>query len=135
MKELGRLLIEAHALCEKHGTSFSDYLDRVLALPRTSAHVIMKAHTMDLDPRVGFENMRSLVAIRDEGAREKAQTGAAERAQPGHGEGPQYRSRRPPKDPRVSPCRRSANGMEKSIDGLKKRLKEIEKRIAEMAKE
>ena len=37
MKELGRLLVEAHELCEKHGTSYSDYLDRVLGLPRTSA--------------------------------------------------------------------------------------------------
>src|SRR5271157_488917 len=73
MKELGRLLIEAHALCEKHGTSFPDYLDRVLALPRTSAQVIMKAHTFDLDPAVGFENMRSLVSIRDEAARDRAQ--------------------------------------------------------------
>ena len=27
----------------------------------------MKAHTLDLDPRVGFENMRSLAAIRDDG--------------------------------------------------------------------
>ena len=33
----------------------------------------MKAHTLDLDPRVGFENMRSLVSIRDDGPREKAQ--------------------------------------------------------------
>ena len=37
MKELGRLLVQAHGLCEKHGTSYSDYLDRVLGLPRTSA--------------------------------------------------------------------------------------------------
>src|SRR5208282_4050068 len=73
MKELGRLLVQAHELCEKHGTSYSDYLDRVLALPRTSANVIVKAHTMDLDPRVGFENMRTLVSIRDERARGKAQ--------------------------------------------------------------
>jgi len=73
MKELGRLLVQAHELCEKHGTSYSDYLDRVLALPRTSANVIVKAHTMDLDPRVGFENMRSLVSIRDDRSRGQAQ--------------------------------------------------------------
>src|SRR5208282_1769887 len=28
MKELGKLLVQAHELCEKHGTSYADYLDR-----------------------------------------------------------------------------------------------------------
>jgi hypothetical protein len=73
MKQLGALLIKAHELCEKHGTSFADYMDRALGLPRTSAQAIMKARTYDLDPRIGFENMRSLTAISDDGRRNAAQ--------------------------------------------------------------
>jgi hypothetical protein len=130
MKELGKLLLDAHALCEKHGTSFSDYLDRVLALPRTSAAVIMKAHTMDLDPRVGFENMRTLAGIRDPAERDEAQ----EELRAGHSpdmvkadHGPSRKS----KDPREA-LEAERERLEKGIESMKKRLKEIEKRITEL---
>ncbi len=130
MKELGRLLIQAHGLCEKHGTSFSDYLDRVLTLPRTSANVIMKAHTLDLDPAVGFENMRTLTAIRDENARD-----AAERElRAGHSPDmvkTRYGPSRPPKDPREA-LQAERERLEKSIERMKKQLKEIEKRLQEL---
>jgi hypothetical protein len=133
MKELGKLLIEAHSLCEKHGTSFSDYLDRALALPRTSAQVIMKAHTLDLDPRVGFENMRTLVAIRDEDARKSAQ----QELRGGHSLDmvkAKYLGTTTPKDRRVA-LQQERKRIETSIARMKKRLAEIEKRIAEMAEE
>jgi hypothetical protein len=133
MKELGKLLLQAHELCEKHGTSYSDYLDRVLALPRTSAHVIVKAHTLNLDPRVGFENMRSLVSIRDEGARNKAQ----EELRAGHSPDmvkAKYGSAAAPKNPRDA-LQAERERIEKTIDRMKKRLKEIEKRLSELEKE
>jgi hypothetical protein len=130
MKELGKLLLDAHALCEKHGTSFSDYLDRVLALPRTSAAVIMKAHSMDLDPRVGFENMRTLTGIRDASERTEAQ----EELRAGHSpdmvkakHGPSKQS----KDPREA-LEAERERLAKGIENMKKRLKEIEKRIADL---
>jgi hypothetical protein len=133
MKELGRLLIDAHALCEKHGTSFSDYLDRVLALPRTSAHVIMKAHTLDLDPRVGFENMRTLVSIRDDGEREMAQKELQSGRSPDMVKA-RYSVKKEPPDPRTV-LQAERERLEKNIERLKKRLKEIEKRIGELEKE
>jgi hypothetical protein len=73
MKELGALLAKGMELCEKHGTSFPDWLDRVLAIPRASAHAILKAHTLDLDSRLGWDNMRTVAAIRDDGDRKKAE--------------------------------------------------------------
>jgi hypothetical protein len=133
MKELGKLLVEAHELCEKHGTSYSDYLDRVLALPRTSANVIVKAHTMDLDPRVGFENMRSLVSIRDDRSRGRAQ----EELRAGHTPDmvkAKYVGTPSPKNARDA-LQVERERIEKSIERMKKRLKEIEKRIAELEKE
>jgi hypothetical protein len=132
MKDLGRLLIEAHTLCEKYGTSFSDYLDRVLMLPRTSAQVIMKAHTLDLDPAVGFENMRTLVSIRDEQVRDKAQEDLRDGHSPDMVKA-RYVARQAPKDPRDALQEERAR-IEKNIERLKKRLKEIEKRIAETTK-
>jgi hypothetical protein len=131
MKELGRLLIEAQALCEKHGTSFSDYLDRVLTLPRTSAQVIMKAHTLELDPRVGFENMRALVSIKEPKERDKAQEDLRDGHSPDMVKA-HYLGRQPPKEPREALEEERAR-IEKSIERLKKRLKEIEKRIVNMS--
>lgn len=133
MKELGRLLVEAHELCEKHGTSYSDYLDRVLGLPRTSAQVIVKAHTLDLDPRVGFENMRTLAGIRDDRDRGRAQ----EELRAGHSPDmikAKYGARRPARNARAA-LQEERERLEKSIERLRARLVEIEKRIAELDKE
>ncbi len=133
MKELGQLLIQAHGLCEKHGTSFADYLDRVLALPRASAQVIMKAHTMDIDPRVGFENMRSLTAIRDDGERGRAQAELLDGHSPDMVKA-RHAERQTPTDPHEILVRERER-LERTIDRLRKRLAEIEKRLAALGKE
>jgi len=127
MKELGRLLIQAHEICEKHGTSFSDYLDRVLSLPRTSAQLIMKAHTLDIDPRVGFENMRSLVAIRDDGERGMAQAELLAGHSPDMVKA-RHADRPSPRDPREV-LLKERDRLERTIDRLRRRLEEIEKRL------
>jgi hypothetical protein len=132
MKELGRLLVEAHELCEKHGTSYSDYLDRVLAIPRASAQVIMKSHTLDLDPRVGFENMRTLAAIHDDGARKKASEALASGYSPDMVKA-KFASRQKPKDPRDALLEERGR-IEKTIKRLQAQLKEIEKRLASAEK-
>jgi hypothetical protein len=133
MKELGRLLIEAHGLCEKHGASFTDYLDRVLGLPRTSAQVIMKAHTLDLDPRVGFENMRGLAAIRDDGERARASAALIGGASPDMVKA-KYAARTVSHDPREELQNERAR-IERTIERLRTRLKEIDKRIQAMGKD
>jgi len=133
MKEFGKLLVRAHELCEKHGTSYPDYLDRVLGLPRTSAAVIIKAHTMDLDPRVGFENMRTLAGIRDERARERAQ----DELRAGHSPDmvkARYGPAAPPKN-KVDALRAERERLQKSIESMRKRLKEIERRLSELDQE
>jgi len=133
MKELGRLLMQAHGICEKHGTNFSDYLDRVLSLPRTSAQLIMKAHTLDIDPRVGFENMRALAAIRDDGERGKAEAELLDGHSPDMVKA-KYTERAAPRDPRAA-LLRERERIEKMIERLRKRLKEVETRIEAAAKE
>ncbi len=133
MKELGRLLIEAHRLCEKHGTSFTDYLDRVLALPRTSAQLIMKAHTLDLDPRVGFENMRTLAGIRDDGERAHASAELLSGSSPDMVKA-KYARKQPARDPRKE-LEDERSRIERTIERLRKRLKEIDKRIEAIGKD
>lgn len=61
MKDLGGLLKEAQRLCGKYHTSFTYYLDRVLAIPKTSAAVMMKTEAMDLDSRKRGLNPQSSI--------------------------------------------------------------------------
>ena len=69
MKEFGRLLLDARELCHKHHTSFEDYVDRVLRLHRNEAKTIMKTFTFDIKPEIGYENMKTVAKIKDEGTR------------------------------------------------------------------
>lgn len=73
MKELGRLLARAEQLCLEHHLSYADYIDRILAIPRASAGAMLKAHRLDLDPRVGYENMRLIARVRDPELRLRAE--------------------------------------------------------------
>ena len=82
MKELGDLLIQAQKLCEIHHTSFTDYLDRVLRIPRTSANTIMKTKLLDIDPRLGYENMKTLTRISDPDTRKEAEKSLLEDMSP-----------------------------------------------------
>jgi hypothetical protein len=130
MKDLGRLLIRAHELCEEHGASFSDYLDRILGLPRTSAQAIMKAKTYDLDPRIGFENMRSLAGMRDEGERTAAQEALM------NGKSPdmvkeRFSSRGKPVEAREILIAERGK-IERTITRLKAKLSEIDSRIKKL---
>jgi hypothetical protein len=82
MKELGALLVEAEKLCEKHHTSFGDFLDRVLSLPRSNAAHVMRVAGLDVDPSIGFENMKTVARIRDPGERKEAEKALREGQSP-----------------------------------------------------
>ncbi len=129
MKDLGSMLARAHELCERHGASFADYLDRVLCLPRTSAQAIVKAHEMDLDPRVGFENMRSLVAIRDEDDRARAEKALLSGNSPDMVKS-RFASKAKPSSARDALEAERAR-IERTIERLRQRLEEIERRLGE----
>jgi excinuclease UvrABC ATPase subunit len=73
MKEFGSLLIKARELCQRYHASFEDYVDRVLRLHRNEAKTIMKTYTMDLKPEIGYENMKTVAKIKDEGLRQGVQ--------------------------------------------------------------
>jgi hypothetical protein len=127
MKELGALLIRAEKLCEIHHTSFSDYLDRVLALPRSSATHVMRISALDVDPRIGFENMKTVAAIRDPEDRKEAVAALVEGQSPDMIKlryGPASRN------PEVEPVPRSAlAALERERDRLRAQIRRLEKRI------
>jgi hypothetical protein len=130
MKELGGLLSEALELCNELHASFDDYVDRELGLHRTVAKTVMKINALDIDPKIGYENMRTVARIRDEEMRKKA-----ERAFVG-GQSPdmvkaEYACR-PEKEDTIERLEAEKKRIEKSLESLTVRLTMIEQQIEDM---
>jgi hypothetical protein len=133
MKELGRLLTKAEELCEKHHLSYTDYLDRILTLPRASAGAMVKSHRLDLDPRVGYENMRLLTRVRDPALRQQAQ--AELLSGKSHDMVKELIWPAPePADP-VDELRSEEQRLERSIQRLQSRLETVRQRLSELETE
>ena len=64
MQEFGRLLIRAHKLCEESDIRYEDYLDRILCLPRNSAKDIQRVGAVEMNPAIGFDNMKVVASVR-----------------------------------------------------------------------
>ncbi len=127
MKEFGRLLLEARSLCEKFNANYEDYLDRILCIPRSSAKAVMKSHIYDLNPRIGFENMRAVARINEAGKRELAQNAIIS------GQSPEmikmeFLSPAKPEEP-LTAMMQERERLEKTIRSLNRRLSELTRRI------
>jgi len=131
MKELGELLIQAQKLCEKHHTSFTDYLDRVLRIPRSSANTIIKTKVLDIDPRLGYENMKTLTRISDPQTRKEAESALLQDMSPDMVKRtylPSGRAR--PADP-LEQLIAEKNRLEKQIKRLQHKLEDISHKLDE----
>jgi hypothetical protein len=69
MKEFGALLMEARELCRKYNANFEDYVDRILGVHRNEAKIMIKTHALDINPEMGYENMKMVARIADEDLR------------------------------------------------------------------
>ena len=69
MKEFGALLMQARELCREHNASFEDYVDRILGVHRNEAKIMIKTHALDINPEMGYENMKMVARIGDEDMR------------------------------------------------------------------
>ena len=140
MKQLGELLGQARELCARHDADFGDYLDRALRMPRAMAGAAQAVAKLDLDPRVGFENMKTLARIPQAAARAAAEKGLLERespemvrdryAAPAGSAGPQGKGSRP--DPAAA-LRTEKKRIERTISHLQERLAEVESRLERLS--
>jgi hypothetical protein len=73
MKDFGRLLIEALDLCQQYQASFEDYVERVLSLHQSQARMVMKMYALDIDPKLGYDNMRIVASVNDDEQRRTVQ--------------------------------------------------------------
>lgn len=130
MKEFGKLLLEAHALCREMRVSFEDFIDRSIGIHRSAARQVMKVYSLDLNPEIGYDNMKALALIKDGHER-----GDAERAML---EGSsidmvrsQYMGRAKPDSP-LDALLSEKSRIEQSIEKLSDRLALINRKIREI---
>ena len=72
MQEFGKLLAQAHKLCEQANIRYEDYLDRVLCLPRNTAKDITKLGAVEVNPALGFDNMKKVASLKKSEDRDSA---------------------------------------------------------------
>ncbi len=129
MKELGRLLVEAEALCREHHARFEDYIERVLLLDRRSASGAMKVFHADIDPRLGYDNMKTVAGIRNQEERTRAQQELLDGKSPDMVRAaysvPQKRRNEDPAEALIA----ERDRLSRAIESMQERLKQIEERI------
>ncbi len=127
MKEFGGIIARAYELCIEYNASFDDYMDRVLGLHRATAKKIMKFHTQDLNPEIGYENMKIVAGISDDDVRGLAQEAFLEGQSPDMVK-EQFTSRELP-DSRLEWLKLERERLERSLEKLTVKLAKVEQQI------
>ena len=135
MKDFGETLIEVEVLCRKRGTRFEDYVERVLSLDKRTATTLMKIHSYDINPQLGYTNMATVAGIRTEEKRLEAQ----ERFEAGQSPdmvkiGLKARPSDEPEDP-IRKLEKERLRIQRTIRSLQAKLQEVEERLTHMSGE
>lgn len=64
MQEFGKKLARAMELCKEADIRYEDYIDRVLCLPRNSEKDIRKVASVEVNPAIGFDNMKVVASVK-----------------------------------------------------------------------
>lgn len=129
MKDFGETLIEVEALCQRRGTRFDDYVERVLSMDKRTANTLMRIHSYDINPELGYNNMATVAAMKSEDKRREAQ----ERFQSGQSPdvvkmGLKSFGRDEPEDPVVK-LEKERKRIKRTIESLTAKLEEVEGRL------
>jgi len=130
IQAFGEVLLSAHELCDKHRVSFGDYVNRVLKLPHTQAYSLIRLSNLELNPTLGYENMKALAAIRDPDRRRQAEQDLGGDYSPTMIK-LKYGKKHTERDP-VAGLKAEKKRLESTIVSLKKRLAYIEEKIKEL---
>lgn len=127
MLELGSLIVTAQDLCKKNFVRFEDYLDRVLAIPRSSANSAMKAFKLDVPPELGWDGIKLVSGISDPVKRSTA-IEAFKAGKSQESVKAMLKSENFDADPRLRLDKEKIR-IERTIENLKKRLTFIEEEL------
>ena len=72
MKDFAKVLNEAREMCIERHLSFEDYVDRELGMEKTTANTLLRIEKYDVTPTIGYDNMKTVAAMKDGHKREAA---------------------------------------------------------------
>lgn len=130
MKEFGKLMVEAYDLCQRNHAEFEDYVDRALCMNRVAAKHIMKVYAMDVDPSLGFDNMKIVAAVKDNKTRKEAEEAFKNGSTPTEVKH-QIKTAKPEPSVTVKKLEHEKTKIEKAIHSLKIKKHDIEIKIQE----
>ncbi len=131
MRDFGRLLMKSYQLCLKYDMSFDDYVDRELGLGRTAAKQLISVYKEDINPEVGYENMKTLARIKPGEDRRMAEEAFLRGSSPDLVKTRFASSAAIQEDP-VLRLQKEKQRIERSIASFNKRLREIEKSLSQI---
>ncbi len=128
MLDLGKLIVEAEALCRKRFVRFEDYLDRAIGVPRTSAGAAMKAYAYQVPADLGWDAMKIVSGIKKPETRSQAIEAFKS------GKSPEtvkalVKSEKPSDDPKARLDKERAR-LERTIQTLQERLTMVESELS-----
>lgn len=128
MKQFGEALIEAEQLCRKRGARFEDYVERVLSMERSTATTLMKIHSYNINPSLGYGNMATVAGLANEERRTHAEQAFLA------GQSPDMvkvaaRARPAEEDEPIKKLEKERNRIQRTIHSLQTKLEEIEARM------
>ena len=130
MKDFGKLLVEAYDLCQQNHAEFEDYVDRALCMNRSAAKNIMKVYAMDVEPTLGFDNMKIVANVKDNNQRKQAEESFKQGLSPNEVRAEIKTSKPEPKITKKK-LESEKSRLEKSIHSLQVKLAELEMKIDE----
>lgn len=130
MKDFGKLLVEAYDLCQRNHAEFEDYVDRALCMNRSAAKNIMKVYAMDVEPSLGFDNMKIVANVKDNTQRKQAEESFIQGHSPNEVKA-EIKTNKPESTLSKKKLESEKSRLEKSIHGLQVKLAELEIKIDE----
>lgn len=128
MKDFGEALIEVETLCRKRGTRFEDYVERILSMDKRTANTLMKIHSYDINPELGYTNMATIAAIKSEDKRLEAQERFEAGQSPDMVKMGLKTSPGEPEDP-LAKLEKERNRIKRTIESLQSKLQQVEDRL------
>jgi hypothetical protein len=129
MKRFGEALIEAQKLCEKYNARFEDYVERVLSINTRSANTIIKTHTYDISPEIGYENMATVAGIADPDKRKEAEEAFAGGRSPDRVKAMLKQSSEDGEEDPKNRLEKEKRRLERTIQSLQEKLHSVEERL------
>ena len=73
MMDFGKKLAKAFDLCQMANIRYEDYIDRVLCLPRNTAKDLRKVAAVEVNPAIGFDNMKVVASVKKSDERQQVE--------------------------------------------------------------